>query len=133
MKEKSCLPLEDPRYTGISSKKYPHLHYQPLNEGWEGVDPGSSPSNHSGSLLAPELPWVGPAFPSGVPSLLQAVTQHFCYKQSVKKHVKTCINLISKLTIRQMRKINSPGGLYSRKTHLTYQSYGTSRCQHVHY
>jgi len=63
----------------------PHLHYQPLNEGWEGVDPGSSPSDHSGSLLAPELPWVGPAFPPGAPSLLQALTQHFCCKMGKGK------------------------------------------------
>ena len=27
-----------------SPVRYPHLHCQPLNEGWEGVDPGSSPS-----------------------------------------------------------------------------------------
>jgi len=31
------------------------------------------------TLHAPELPWAGPAFPPGAPSLLQAVTQHFCY------------------------------------------------------
>jgi len=33
-----------------------------LNEVWEGVDPVSTPSSHSGSLHAAELPWVGPAF-----------------------------------------------------------------------
>ena len=59
--------------------KYPHLHCQPLNEVWEGADPGSIPSGHSGTLHTPELPWVGPAFPPGAQSLLQAVTQHFCY------------------------------------------------------
>ena len=41
---------------------YPQLHCQPLNEIWEEVDPGSIPSNHSGTLHAAELPWVGPAF-----------------------------------------------------------------------
>jgi len=79
MKEKSCLPLESLREAGISSKRCPHLHCQPLNEGWEGADPGSTPSCHSGALCAPELPWVGPAFPPAAQSLLQAVTQHFCY------------------------------------------------------
>jgi len=29
------------------------------------------------TLHAPELPWAGPAFPPGAPSLLQAVTQYF--------------------------------------------------------
>jgi len=29
-------------------------------------------------LHAPELPWVGPAFPPGAQSLLQAMTPHFC-------------------------------------------------------
>ena len=60
----------------------PHLHCQPLNEVWGGVDPGFSPSGPSGPLHAAELPWVGPAFPPGAPSLLQAVTQHFCYTPS---------------------------------------------------
>jgi len=58
----------------ISSKRDPHFHHQPLNEVWEGVDPGSNPSSHSGALHAPELPWVGPAFPPGAQSLVQAVT-----------------------------------------------------------
>jgi len=52
----------------------PQLHCQPFNEVWEGVDPGSSPSSHSGTLHAPELPWVGPTFPPGAQSLVQAVT-----------------------------------------------------------
>jgi len=43
------------------------------------VDPGCSPSGHSGTLHAPVLPLSGPAFPPGAQSLLQAVTQHFCY------------------------------------------------------
>jgi len=45
-----------------------------LNEVWKGVDPGSTLSSHSGTLHAPELPWVGPAFPSSAQSLLQALT-----------------------------------------------------------
>ena len=45
-----------------SPVKYPYPHCQPLNEVWEGMDPGSTPSIHSGTLLASELPWVGPAF-----------------------------------------------------------------------
>ena len=57
-----------------SPAKHPHLHWQPLNEVWERVDPTSSPSGHSGALLAAELPWVGPAFSPGAQSLLQAVT-----------------------------------------------------------
>jgi len=66
MKEKSCLPLEGLRKAGISSKRYPHLLCQPLNEVWEGVDPGSTSSGHRGALLAPDLPWAGPAFSPGV-------------------------------------------------------------------
>jgi len=50
------------------------------NEVREGVDPGSTPSGHSGALHAPEQPWVGPAFPPGPQSLFQAVTLHFHYK-----------------------------------------------------
>ena len=44
-----------------------HLHCQPLNEIWEGVDPGSIPSRHSGTLHAPELP--GLALPSARSSI----------------------------------------------------------------
>ena len=60
-----------------SAERYPHLHYQPLNEVWEGVGPGSSPSGHSHTLHAPVLPWAGPTFPPGAQSLLQAVTLAF--------------------------------------------------------
>ena len=60
--------------------RYPHLHCQPLIGVWEGVDPGSTPSSHSGVLHAPELPLVGPAFPPGAQSLVQAVTQNFYYR-----------------------------------------------------
>jgi len=59
---------------GISGKRCSYLHCQPLSEVWEGVDPGLTPSSHSGALLAPELPWDGPAFPPGAQSLLQAMT-----------------------------------------------------------
>jgi len=45
-----------------SPKRYPHLLYQPLNEGWEGVDPGFTPSSHSGALHALSSP--GLALPS---------------------------------------------------------------------
>jgi len=62
-----------PEVGRISSKRYSHLHCQPLNEVGERVDPGSTPSNQSSALLAPELPWVGPAFPPGAQSLFQAV------------------------------------------------------------
>jgi len=54
--------------------RYPHLPCQPLNEAWEDVDPGSTLSGYSGALHAAELPWVGPAFPPGAQSLLQAMT-----------------------------------------------------------
>ena len=50
------------------------LHFQPLNEIWEGVYPGSTPSGNSGALHAPELSCVGPVFPSGPQSLFQEVT-----------------------------------------------------------
>jgi len=79
MKEKSCLPLEDLRYIGISDKRCPQLHCQPLNEVWEGVDPGSTPSSHSGTLHTPELPWVCPAFPPDDESLPQTMNLHFYY------------------------------------------------------
>jgi len=52
----------------------PHLPCQPLNEGWERVNPGSSPSGLSAPLHTPALPWAGRAFPPGAPSLLQATT-----------------------------------------------------------
>jgi len=50
-----------------------HLHCQPLNEGWEGVDP-AAPLHHSAALHAPELLWAGLAFPPGAQSLLWAMT-----------------------------------------------------------
>jgi len=48
-------------------------------KGWIRVDPGSTSSGHLGTLCAPELPWVCPAFPPGAQSLLRAVTWHFHY------------------------------------------------------
>jgi len=74
-----------------SPAKNPYLHCQPLNEVWEGVDPGSTPSAHSGTLHAPELPCVGPAFPLGAQSLVQTVT----YLAFLLQWVNTCINLKS--------------------------------------
>jgi len=62
--------------------RYPHLHCQPLNEVWEGVYPHSTPSSHSDALHAPELSWVGPAFPPGAQSLVQVMTWHFHYKET---------------------------------------------------
>jgi len=38
------------------------LHGQDLNEVYEGMDPDSTRSGHSGSLHVPELPWVVPVF-----------------------------------------------------------------------
>ena len=64
--------------TWRSWARYPSLHCQPLNEVWEGRDPGSTPSSPSGTLHAVELHWVGPAFPPGAQTQIQAVTQHFC-------------------------------------------------------
>ena len=37
------------------------------------------------AIGAPDLPWVGPAFPPGAQSLLQVVTQHFHYTIKKKK------------------------------------------------
>jgi len=45
-----------------SPTRSPYFHCQPLNEVWEGMDPGTTPSGHSATLRSPELPWVGPAF-----------------------------------------------------------------------
>jgi len=50
------------------------LHCQPLNEVWEGVDPGSTSSGQPGTTYAPELPWVVPALLPGAQSLVQAVS-----------------------------------------------------------
>ena len=53
------------------------------------MDPGSTPSGHSGTLHAAELPAAGPAFPPGAQSLLQAGTQRFCYKNTLFLHLDT--------------------------------------------
>ena len=71
-KKEAAYPWKASGMEGAPSR-YPHLHCQPLNEIWEGVDPGSTPSGHSGKLLAPELPWVGPTFLPGAQSLVQAL------------------------------------------------------------
>ena len=44
--KKSAYPWKASGRQG-SPAKCPHLHCQALNEGWEEVDPGSSPSGHS--------------------------------------------------------------------------------------
>jgi len=75
-KKESAYPWKASDMQG-SPARSPHLHCQPLNEGWGGSR--LHPFNQSGSLHAPELPWAGPAFPPGAPSLLQALTQHFHY------------------------------------------------------
>ena len=80
---KKASPLQKASGIQGSPTRHPHLHHQPLNEVLERMDSGSSPSNHSGKLHAAELPWVGPAFPPGVPSLVQAVTQYFCFKSTL--------------------------------------------------
>ena len=80
-KGRSCLPWEGLQQAEIFSEIC-CLHCQPLNEVWEGVNPGSTPSSHSGVLHMPELPWVGPAFLPGVQSLIQAVTWYFHYSKT---------------------------------------------------
>ena len=84
-KQKKTAYLQKASHRQGSPATHSHLPYQPLNKVWEGVDPGSTPSSHSHTLHAPELPWVGSAFPPSVPSLLQAMTQHFCCKKQGKK------------------------------------------------
>ena len=59
---KEAAYLQKASSTQGSPAKHSCFHCQPLNEGWEGVDPGSSPSGHSAALHAPVLPWLGPAF-----------------------------------------------------------------------
>jgi len=53
--------------------RYSYHHCQPLNEVCKEL-PDSTLSTHSGALLAPELPWVGPAFSPGAQSLVPAMT-----------------------------------------------------------
>jgi len=60
IKEGTCLPSEGLRDT----ERYPQLQFQPLNEGWEGVDPGCSPSGHSGAFNCMQLSSPGLALPS---------------------------------------------------------------------
>ena len=70
---KAAAHLQKASGTQGSPVSYPHLHCQPLNEIWEGVDLGSIPSRHSRTLHAHELPWVSSAFPPGAQSLFQAM------------------------------------------------------------
>ena len=70
-----------------SPARYACLHCQPLNEVWDEVDPGSTPSSHSGALHVPELPWISPAFPPGAQSLVQAMTWHFLYSHQFYSYV----------------------------------------------
>jgi len=77
IKEGSYLPSEGLKHTGISSKKFSLLQPTLRRRLEGGVDPGSTPSGQSGHCM--HLSLLGPAFPPGAPSLLQAVTQHFHY------------------------------------------------------
>jgi len=77
IRERTYLPSEgpeDPQVFRNLCMKHPYLHCQPLNEVWEGVEPGFTLSSHSGALLVPEFPWVGPAFLPGAQSPVQAMT-----------------------------------------------------------
>jgi len=67
------------------TQKSPCLHCQSLNEIWEGEDPGSTLSSHSGALHAPELLWIGLAFLPGDQSLFQTMTYHFYYTSHIFK------------------------------------------------
>jgi len=53
---KESAYLQKASVTQGSPDKIPSLPCQPIHEVWEGVDPGSIPSSHSGALLAPEIP-----------------------------------------------------------------------------
>lgn len=77
--ENQLLTLGRPLQAGMS-KQTSSPPLPTLNEAWEDVDPGSTPSAHSGTWHASELPWVGPASPPGSQSPLQAGTEHFHYK-----------------------------------------------------
>ena len=77
-RKKTHLPLEGLRYTGISSK-IPSAPLPTLKWGLGRDGSWLHPFHHSGTLHTPELPWIGPAFPSGAPSLLWVKTEHFHY------------------------------------------------------
>jgi len=64
-KRKETTYLQETSGTHRFPGKYPHLRCQLLNEVWEGVDPGSTPSCPSRALHTPEFPWVGPVFLPG--------------------------------------------------------------------
>jgi len=45
-RKKAAYPYQASGRQGAPTR-YPHLRCQPLNKVWEGMDPGSAPSNHS--------------------------------------------------------------------------------------
>jgi len=57
------------------------------------MDPGSTTSGHSGTLHAPELPWVVPAFPPGAQSLVQAITCTSIAYVDLQKYLESHSNL----------------------------------------
>ena len=59
------------------------------------MDPGSTPSSYSGALHTRERPWVGPAFPPGAQSLVQAMTYHICYRGVEEKGYKYLLAFFS--------------------------------------
>jgi len=61
-KEKNLLTFRRLQAGRDLQMRYPYLHCQHLNKVWEGMDPDFTPSGHSGTLDAPELPQVGPAY-----------------------------------------------------------------------
>jgi len=76
IRKSNCLPLEVLWYIGISSKMalLPLPTLRRSGKGWILAPPLWSLRGHCTELHAPELPWVGPAFPPGAQSLVQAVT-----------------------------------------------------------
>lgn len=72
-RNQNCLLSEGLWYIGILLE-IPHLRCQPLKEVWEGMDSGSPPSHHSGTLNAPDLLWGGPAYLPGAQTLVEAMT-----------------------------------------------------------
>lgn len=62
-KKKTAANLSKDSDRQESPRRYPHLHCQLLNEVRQGADPGFSLSGYSAAMHAPEVSWVGPAFP----------------------------------------------------------------------
>jgi len=73
IKEKKLLTFRRPQGHRGAPAISPCLEGQPLNEGWEGVDPGSSPSGQSGAVNCMQLSSPGLALAS------QQVLHH-CFK-----------------------------------------------------